>query len=206
MVHNAECDEVYVLSLPAFVWFKVNRTSVDSRIYHTCHIVGNQMLSIEVLDPSFAQTFSAMNDTDPFWEGIRIFDMTALEWTNYYNASSAPYIPSKTILDYGGGELKYPSWSLPAAENLFVNRPSKESSPSPTSLRESTPSHLETTIGRTVGGAGADLLSLACVIFLVVRRRREKHRKREEATGRLPTDHERDQRQVQGGLYEADDS
>lgn len=206
MADNAERDEVYILSLPAFAWFKANYTSVDPRIYHTCHVIGNQMLSIGGLNPSFASFAAAMNDTDLFWEGIKVFDMTALEWTNYYNASSAPYIPSKIVSDYYGGELKYPSWSLPAVETLFVNRPSSESSPSPTSLRNRPSSRLEDTIGGTVGGVGALVVSIACVILLLVRRKREKHRKRAEATGRLPVEHERDQRQVPGGLYEADDS
>ena len=90
MANNAERDEVYVLSLPAFVWFKVNYTTVDPRIEHTCHIVGNQMLSIGGFNPSLVNSSVAYNDTDPFWEGIKIFDMTALKWTNYFNASAGP--------------------------------------------------------------------------------------------------------------------
>lgn len=206
MANNSQRDEVYVLSLPAFVWFKANFTSVDPRIYHTCHAVGNQMLSIGGLNPSLADLPVAMNDTDPFWEGIKVFDMTALEWTNYYNASSAFYTPSRIILDYYGGELKYPSWSLSAVENLFIDRSSSKSSPSPIPIQKGTTFHTDDTIGGTVGGVGALLASITCVIFLFVRKKGKKHRKREEATGRLPVEYERDQRQVAGGLYEADNS
>ena len=206
MVQNAERDEVYVLTLPAFVWFKANYTSVDPRIYHTCHVVGNQMLSIGGLNPSLVDFPVAMNDTDPFWEGIKVFDMTALDWTNYYNANSAPYIPSRAISDYYGGELKYPSWSLPAVEDLFVRQPSSNLSPTPSSSHEDGASNLNKTIGATVGGIGAFLVSVTCAIFLLVRRKRKNHRERERATGRLPIEHEIEQRQVAGGLYEADDT
>ncbi|CAF9912087.1 MAG: hypothetical protein ALECFALPRED_007866 [Alectoria fallacina] len=206
MANNSQRDEVYVLSLPAFVWFKANYTSVDPRIYHTCHVVGNQILSIGGLNPSLADLAVAMNDTDPFWEGIKVFDMTALEWTNYYNASSASYTPSGIILDYYGGELKYPPWSLSAVENLFIHRSSSKSSPSPIPIQKGMKSHTDDTIGGTVGGVGALLASITCVIFLFVRKKGKKHRKREEATGRLPVEYERDQSQVAGGLYEADNS
>lgn len=206
MADNAERDEVSVLSLPAFARFKVNYTSVDPRIYHTCHVIGSQLLSIGCLNPSLVNIQAAMNDTDLFWEGIKVIDLTALEWTNCYNASSAPYVPSETISEYYGGELKYPSWSLPAVENLFIDRPSSQSSPTPTSLRKGTASRLDDTIGGSVGGIVALLVSIACVIFLLVRRKQEKRRKREKATGPLRVEYERVQRQVAGGLHEADDS
>ena len=204
MAHNAERDEVYILSLPAFAWFKANYTSVDPRIYHTCHVVGNQMMSIGGLNPSFATIPDALNDTDPFWEGIKVFDMTALEWTNYYNASAAPYTPSETILHYYGGQLKYPSWSYSAVQDLFVNRNSNASSPTPNRLQKATKSHLKDTIAGSVGGVGALLLCLAWLIFLMVRRKRERDRRREEARGRLPAEHGRDQGQVPEGVFEVD--
>ena len=205
MAHNAERDEVYILSLPAFAWFKANYTSVDPRIYHTCHVFGNQMLSIGGLNPSFATSQDARNDTDPFWEGIKVFDMTALEWTNYYNASAAPYTPPETILHYYGGQLKYPSWSLSAVQDLFIIRNSSASSPTQTPLQKATEPHLKDTIAGSVGGVGGFLLCLAAFILLMVRRRRKRTRRREEAKGRLPVEHGRDQGQVPDGVVEADD-
>lgn len=204
MALNSERDEVYILSLPAFVWFKANYTSVDPRIYHTCHLVGNQMLSIGGLNPSSDSFAAAQNDTDLFWEGIKVFDMTALEWTNYYNANSSSYIPSKLISDYYGGEPKYPSWSLPAVETLFLGRTPSEPSPSPTTAPKGMTSHLKDTIGGTVGSIGGLLVCVACVVLILVRRKRKKRQEEEQATGHLPVEHERDQRQVPGGLYEAD--
>ena len=204
MAHNAERDEVYILSLPAFTWFKANYTSVDPRIYHTCHVVGNQMMSIGGLNPSFTSLPAALNDTDPFWEGIKVFDMTALEWTNYYNASAAPYTPSEMILRYYGGQQKYPSWSLSAVQDLFVNRNSSASSPTPNPLHGAKKHRLKDATAGSVGG-GAFLLCLVAFILLMVRRKRERTRRKEEANGRLPGEHGRDQGQVREGVVEADD-
>lgn len=204
MASNAKRDEVYILSLPAFVWFKANYTSVDPRIYHTCHIAGNQMLSIGGLNPSFDSFATAQNDTDLFWEGIKVFDLTALEWTNYYNANSPAYTPSKPISDYYGGESQYPTWSLPAVENLFVGRTPSEPSPSPTTHGKGITPHQKELVGGTVGGVGGLLVSIACVVLFLVRKKRKKHREEREATGRLPGEHESGQRQVPGGLYEAE--
>lgn len=168
------------------------------------------MLSIGGLNPSTVDFLVAQNETDPFWEGIKVFDMTALEWTNSYNASSAPYVPSGAISDYYAGELKYPSWSLPEVEDLFVKRPPNEPNPPPTSPRKGlTPDQKDTVIG-TVVGVGTCLLCLACLIFIMIRRRRERGRRSErdprseEAKRRLPAELGSDQRQVPEGVLEAD--
>ena len=100
-----------------------------------------------LLEPGHTNDSTALNNTDLFWRGIKVFSMTALEVMNYYHASSAPYIRPKVISKYYGGELKYPFWSLPAVENLFVDRPSNESSPSPASVQKGPwASHLKDTI------------------------------------------------------------
>ena len=119
---NAEFDEVYVLFLPSFVWFKANYTSSDPRIQYTCNIVGKrQMLSIGGLNPSAASLSAAYNDTDPYWEGMKVFDLTNMQWTNYFNANAAPYVaPSAVAAHYAAGS-RYPStWSSSDLESLFV--------------------------------------------------------------------------------------
>ena len=132
-------DEVYILSLPSFVWFKVNYTSSDPRIEHTCIIAGNrQMLSIGGINPSATSLSDAINDTDPFWEGIKVFDLTALQWTNYYNASAASYTaPTAVAAHYAAGS-RYPSaWSSDDLQNLFVKPTTEAATPVNASVPES---------------------------------------------------------------------
>ena len=135
----AALDEVYILSLPSFVWFKVNYTSSDPRIEHTCVIAGNrQMLSIGGLNPSAASLSAAVNDTDRFWEGIKVFDLTALQWTNYYNSSAAPYtVPTTVAAHYAAGS-RYPSvWSSDGLDHLFVKPETEAATPIESSAPDS---------------------------------------------------------------------
>jgi N-acetylneuraminic acid mutarotase len=39
-------DDVYVLSLPSFSWYKVDNTPGTGRTLHTCNVVNRQMIVI----------------------------------------------------------------------------------------------------------------------------------------------------------------
>lgn len=181
---NAGLDEVYILSLPSFVWFKANYTPSDPRMYHTCNIVGNrQMLSIGGLDPSATSYGAATNDTDPFWEGVKVFDLTTLQWTNYYNATAAPYLaPGPVAAHYAAGS-RYPStWSSNDLESLFLKPTSNTSTPMeplPSAMPQiGTPktglpkrrNHTASSIGGAVGGVAA-LLLVGFALYLLARKR-----------------------------------
>ena len=85
-------NAVYVLSLPGFVWFKSNDTSAEPRTGHTCELIGSrQMVSTGGINPAQGLD-SGLGSTDPWPQGLGIFDMVELEWTNSYNATSAPYV------------------------------------------------------------------------------------------------------------------
>ena len=97
---QAKFNLVYVLSLPGFVWFKANDTSAPPRNWHTCERVGNrQMLSIGGLDSS-VDLFDATNQVDTWNQGLGVFDMVELEWTDRYNAEAAPYTLPVPIQDW----------------------------------------------------------------------------------------------------------
>ena len=187
---NAELDEVYVLSLPSFAWFKANYTSSDPRVFHTCNIVGNrQMLSIGGLNPSAADFNAAGNDTDPFWEGLKVFDLTALQWTNHFNASAAPYVPPSAVAAHYAAGSKYPpTWNSKDLENLFLMPKSNFSTPfepsASTLPRPGNPSRPNRTAA-VVGGAVGVVAAVAIVglaIYLLARKRaNQTSRKREES-------------------------
>ena len=189
---NAGFDEVYILSLPSFVWFKVNYTSSDPRIHHTCNIVGQrQMLSIGGINPSAVNISAAYNNTDPYWEGIKVFDLTKLQWTNYYNANAAPYVsPSAIAAHYATGP-RYPStWSSSGLKNLF-EKPKSNSSTStepiasasplpgtPKTTTTTTTNRKAAVIGAVVGGvAGAALAVFAFYLFIRKRGTRRSHQR-----------------------------
>ena len=99
-VDNDDFNAVYVLSLPGFVWFKSNDTSAQAKTMHTCELAGNrQMISFCGIDPSevYAQSF---NSTDPWPQGLGIFDMVELQWTGLYDATASPYTPANVVQNW----------------------------------------------------------------------------------------------------------
>jgi hypothetical protein len=96
-------DEVFVLTLPGFVWFKANYTARQSRQSHTCHVVGNrQLLTIGGIDPGVQEFFSVAyaNATDPFTQGLGIFDLTEMKWAQRYDANAPTYQSPGVVRDY----------------------------------------------------------------------------------------------------------
>lgn len=187
---NAGLDEVYILSLPSFVWFKANYTASDPRMLHTCNIVGNrQMLSIGGLDPSAPSLGAAHNDTDSFWEGIKVLDLTALQWTNHYNATAAPYTaPSAVAAHYATGS-RYPSrWSSSELKSLFV-KPASDSStpvePSASALPQpgtvNATNHRAVAIGGTIGAVAAVAI-VGLALYLLTRKRAHRKNSKQEVS------------------------
>lgn len=103
---NTVLDEVYVLSLPAFQWFRANHSSSYPRFGHTCHsTLTGQMIVIGGFD---ARTFhddirTAWNDSaDPWNQGIGVFDMSLLEWKDSYQANGSNYAQPQAIREFYG--------------------------------------------------------------------------------------------------------
>jgi hypothetical protein len=96
--------DVFVLSMPAFKWFKTDAPSESRRANHFCQVIGQgQMLVIGGRDPSHDPSLDNSfwpNDADPWTRGLNIFDMTALKWTNRYNASAKNYEQPAMVKQY----------------------------------------------------------------------------------------------------------
>ena len=100
---QTDANLVYILSLPGFVWLRVNDTSAEPRAEHTCNAIGNrQVLSIGGRNPMLGFN-DAFNTKDSWPQGLGIFDMTDLKWTGSYNASSTPYNLSTPMQDWYNG-------------------------------------------------------------------------------------------------------
>ena len=95
---GVQFDEVWVLSLPAFRWFKADYTAVSPRMGHTCHVVGHrQLLTIGGVDPMQTDLVTVWKGPDRFSQGLGIFDMSAMTWASYYNASAAGYVRPEAV-------------------------------------------------------------------------------------------------------------
>ncbi|KAF6830065.1 kelch repeat protein [Colletotrichum plurivorum] len=82
-------DDVYMLSLPGFVWKQAEYTPKSPRAQMDCVVAGQrQMITIGGLDPGAKERY---RDRDPFPQGLGVFDLTGLEWKTQYDAGAAPY-------------------------------------------------------------------------------------------------------------------
>lgn len=101
-------DEIYILTLPAFYWIKVDYPPQHPRHGLTCNAVGgSQILTIGGLDSNSIHTTDTLTYTspydttpDPFAQGLAIFDMTTLQFADQYTANASPYVQSDKIQNY----------------------------------------------------------------------------------------------------------
>lgn len=165
-------DEVYVLSLPAFRWFKADYPAQHPRFRHSCNVVGNrQMLSVGGQDPTniYNNTFTA----DPFLQGLGIFDLTTMHWSDQYNAKAEPYeTPAVVKAWYAANGMSPATWNSPAVQRLFGGTSSIGDTDT-TASQKSGSNHTGAIAGG-VAGAIAALLLLAGLLVWWLRRRKSK--------------------------------
>ncbi|KAI0097743.1 hypothetical protein GGR51DRAFT_552895 [Nemania sp. FL0031] len=165
--------EVYVLSLPGFVFFK-GPVDAPPRSDHQCVVVGEgqrQMLSMGGVDDE-NRTFTAPTTADPWTYGIGILDMTELKWTDSYNPNATAYDSPAVVKEwYDGGNLDQVDWDSPDVKAIFMTR---ESASTATPTQQAVANNTHST-GVIVGGAVGGALGVAAIgmmSFLLMRRSR----------------------------------
>lgn len=201
----ANSDQVYVLSLPSFQWFRASYTSVNPRGGHTCQATNSgQMIIIGGVDPTYSRDFLGDGDAlnappDPWPQGIGVFDMTALKFKDSYQAKAGAYQTPDIIKNYHSIDgNKYPSsWTSAAVKEIFEGKSNGTSNTtnSTTSISTIQPSSSSSSVsispsglphgtvaGIVVGCTAAIILGVAGVTFMA------KHRSRSTKSIAYPND------------------
>ena len=93
--YNQDMTNIFVLSLPSFVWHRIDGSSQTMRGSHDCQVIGGrQMLVIGGRNPTNSSLY---DQQDPWINGLGIFDMTALQWTSGYDAKASSYAQPDSI-------------------------------------------------------------------------------------------------------------
>ncbi|KAF9872633.1 kelch repeat protein [Colletotrichum karsti] len=171
-------DEVWILSLPGFVWKKADYTSTSPRDAMGCAVGGQrQMITIGGIDRSWVDSAKFFKDKDPFPQGVGVFDMTQLKWNDQYDSSAAAYDTPDIVKSWyeEGNTVNYSNDEVAA---LFKKSNSDSGSGSgsgsgnsSSSDSESSSSNVGAIAGGVVGGVvGAAAIGLAA--FCLLRRRK----------------------------------
>lgn len=205
---------IYILSLPAFQWFRANVTSDDPRQDHTCNIASKrQMLSVGGVDPTLNTTAvngttEQINSTDPYLFGLKVLDLTELVWTNSFDPAAEAYVAPQLVQDFYNGELKYPErWNDENLKDLFIAPPPPPNNTSNTTVPTPPPtpsplpkgeSHTGAIAGGVVGGIVGLFLAAIAIWFFCFRRPRKQATAASavQASNEEAAFHEKDSRDV----------
>ncbi|KAL8367032.1 hypothetical protein RB595_007605 [Gaeumannomyces hyphopodioides] len=164
----------HILTIPGFRWFHAGYPGADTaepRCNHACVVAGNrQMISVGGTKVIGGKHYE---DKDPWGNGIKVFDMVNLKWSNQYNSGAPAYESPAMIKDwYDRGNVA--DWDSDAVRNLFpaANTPGSPSGPN---------------VGAIAGGAAAGGIVLTALVggllFWYHQRRRGRAGGREAGTG-----------------------
>lgn len=188
-------DDLFILSLPGFVWFRADARSSEPRSNHDCVVIGRrQMLSYG--GDAFGQE-DYLITKDPFVQGLGIFDMTELAWDTdgRYNADAEDYRTPKVVEDwYRSHNVSDISWSSKEVRDVFLantinfDKPTSSStgvSPSATTVTATASRTLTSgsekpptnNVGAIAGGIAGGVVILAMIAGLTYYFRFKKSRK-----------------------------
>jgi hypothetical protein len=158
-------------------------------------MVGNrQLLTIGGTDPAEQERIAlvAENATDTFSQGLGIFDITDMVWSNHYNASAAPYESPKIVAEHYRTNNRYPHWdsqdlkdliingtlsNIPSSTNTASGAPS-QTSPGKNSTVSTKSKGMDLRNGGTIAGVAtgsfAALVFIGVLAYLFIRRRQRK--------------------------------
>ena len=119
--------------------------------------------------------------TDPWTNGLGIFDMTELTWGFNYDATAAPYVPSKAVTAYYNSSSRYPSsWANADLKTIFkdTGATTVNGTSSPTGAPAARKTYTGAIVGSVLGGLALIAVLVVCVFFFCMRlgSRREKSR------------------------------
>ncbi|KAF5593232.1 kelch repeat [Fusarium subglutinans] len=163
--------DVWVLSLPAFKWFKAE-VDGPKRGMHGCALVGKrQMLSIGGNNWGKDEGWK---DKDPWTQGIGILDLPSLTWSSEYDAEAEDYESPKVVKDWYQSDDEV-EWDNREVAKLFasMSTTTPKSTDGPkfdSSSKDSSPTPVGAIAGGVVGGVAAIVALVG--IWLCIRRRK----------------------------------
>lgn len=93
---NMVKSDLYVLSLPGFVWFRANTTS-EPRSSHACIVNNRQMIVVGGTGAGAGNNYTV---PDVWSQGLGVLDLPSLSWKHQYDADAGQYEPPQAVTDW----------------------------------------------------------------------------------------------------------
>ncbi|KAH8199203.1 hypothetical protein TruAng_006609 [Truncatella angustata] len=176
--NQASFQDIYVLSVPGFVWIKSSVSTDGPRTSQQCIVAGKrQMIIVGGMNPDL-DYYPALRDPDPWPNGINVLDISSLSWNSEFDPDAAAYeSPDAVTKWYNAGNLGSVDWTSGTVKSLFIETSSNSNSSSGVgSAVSSSTGGSSAPIGAIVGGVigGVAFLILAGLAFWFFRRRTSK--------------------------------
>ncbi|KAF5684575.1 kelch repeat protein [Fusarium circinatum] len=163
--------DVWVLSLPAFKWFKA-KVDGPKRGMHGCALVGKrQMLSI---GGNNWGKHEGWKDKDPWTQGIGILDLPSLTWSSEYDAEAEDYESPKVVKDWYQSDDEV-EWDNREVAKLFASMSTTTPRSTDGPKIDSPPDNSSSTpVGAIAGGVVGGVAAIVALvgIWLWIRRRK----------------------------------
>ncbi|KAG7053227.1 kelch repeat protein, partial [Colletotrichum scovillei] len=169
---NRAYSDVFVLSLPGFVWRQVQYDDVSPRTDHHCAVVGNRQM-IVVGGRTTSKSVGNLKGwalRDPWPQGLGLFDLAEWTWKDDYNASAGAYRSHEEIQRwYREKGVSSVSWSSEEVKTFFV--PTVKTTAIPTAIPTVTPPTMPRATeasSNAIAGAAIVAIILAVLAFLAI--------------------------------------
>ncbi|KLU84900.1 hypothetical protein MAPG_03934, partial [Magnaporthiopsis poae ATCC 64411] len=197
-IRAIDFDQAYILSLPSFRWFKASYNSLRPRHGVSCHHAGGgKVITIGGADTAqdgpnnvYRDVF---NNEDPFKQGIGIFDLSTLKFTDSYKGGGSPdsYTLAPEIQNWYSTNSRLPTFDSAALSDVFAvenftassggkppadaasGRNGAGSGSSGGSGSSDPSSNTGTIVGGVIGGVALTAL-IAGLVWFFLRRRRQR--------------------------------
>ncbi|EXF80870.1 kelch repeat protein [Colletotrichum fioriniae PJ7] len=165
-------SDVFVLSLPGFVWRQVQFDDVSPRTDHHCAVVGNRKMIVVGgrTTSKSAANLEGWALRDPWPQGLGLFDLAEWTWKNEYNASAGAYRSHEEIQRwYREKGVSSVSWSSEEVKTFFV--PTAKITAIPTGTPTAPPTAMpraKEASSNAIAGAAIVAVILAVLAFLAI--------------------------------------
>ncbi|KAI0191059.1 hypothetical protein F4808DRAFT_476419 [Astrocystis sublimbata] len=118
---NTTYSDIHVLTIPGFAWFKLEPTKKFPRWAHSCAVGGRSRMIVVGGQKVWSNGIDSTRDPDVWSQGIGVFDLRTLEWSDGYEPDSQEYQTPQMIEDwYRAGGLERVNWSDHNTKALFI--------------------------------------------------------------------------------------